>query len=263
LDSDDIDPDLETTIPVFPIQPQINLDSQSENVNEENISLDLAVKIITKLLGRFCSQLLATGVNNSTVDLVIKELEYSMSEIFNLITMLSKQFCSRNNEEFSCKIKSLLSGFKNVRSTYHRQKYFEQNENFIHPVEKSLGTRTEVRVQNFKRQQVVVSDTFMYVPLLDTLKKIISVPELAEYFTPEKCTVSQNSYECFHDSYSFKNNQLFSRYPNSIQIQLFYDDFETVNPLGSKRGVHKLGGLYFTLRNFPDFLNSRLIKFIY
>jgi hypothetical protein len=126
LDSDDIDPDLET-IPVFPIQPQINLDSQSENVNEENISLDLAVKIITKLLGRFCSQLLATGVNNSTVDLVIKELEYSMSEIFNLITMLSKQFCSRNNEEFSCKIKSLLSGFKNVRSTYHRQKYFEQN----------------------------------------------------------------------------------------------------------------------------------------
>ena len=33
-----------------------------------------------------------------------------------------------------------------------------------------------------------------------------------------------------------------------------------VNPLGSKRGVHKIGGIYFVLRNFPDFYNSQLSK---
>lgn len=45
---------------------------------------------------------------------------------------------------------------------------------------------------------------------------------------------------------------------NALQIHLFYDDFETANPLGSKKGIHKLGGMYFTLRNFPPQFNSSL-----
>lgn len=55
-----------------------------------------------------------------------------------------------------------------------------------------------------------------------------------------------------------KKNELFSSHPKAIQLQLFYDDFETVNPLGSKTAVHKLGGIYFTLRNLPVHLNSLL-----
>lgn len=38
---------------------------------------------------------------------------------------------------------------------------------------------------------------------------------------------------------------------------MYYDEFETANPLGSKRGVHKVGALYFVLRNLPPKLNSR------
>lgn len=39
---------------------------------------------------------------------------------------------------------------------------------------------------------------------------------------------------------------------------MFYDDFEVANPLGSKRGIHKLGAVYFTLRNFSPKWNSFL-----
>ncbi len=39
---------------------------------------------------------------------------------------------------------------------------------------------------------------------------------------------------------------------------MFYDDFETTNPLGSKKGIHKLCGIYFTLRNFTPQFNSSL-----
>lgn len=45
-----------------------------------------------------------------------------------------------------------------------------------------------------------------------------------------------------------------------MQLQSFFDEFETANPLGSKKGIHKLGGIYFTLRNFPPKLNSSLIN---
>lgn len=43
-----------------------------------------------------------------------------------------------------------------------------------------------------------------------------------------------------------------------LNFSFFYDDFETANPLGSKRGVHKLGGIYFTIRNFSPKCNSCL-----
>lgn len=39
---------------------------------------------------------------------------------------------------------------------------------------------------------------------------------------------------------------------------MFYDDFEVANPLGSKRGIQKLGAIYFTLRNFSPKWNSCL-----
>lgn len=57
-----------------------------------------------------------------------------------------------------------------------------------------------------------------------------------------------------------KRHPLFSKDHDTLQIQLFYDDFVTANPLGSKRGVHKLGGIYFPLRNFSPRLNSSLVN---
>ena len=53
---------------------------------------------------------------------------------------------------------------------------------------------------------------------------------------------------------------MFSEQLTSLQVQLYCDDFETANPLGSKRGAHKVGALYFVLRNLPPKLNSALIN---
>ncbi len=53
---------------------------------------------------------------------------------------------------------------------------------------------------------------------------------------------------------------LMGRSKNGLQIQVYYDDSETSNPLGSKQGIHKLGCLYFTLRNLPPRLNSCLMN---
>ena len=39
------------------------------------------------------------------------------------------------------------------------------------------------------------------------------------------------------------NHPLFSRDPRAIQILLYYDDVEVVNPLGSKTSKHKFGTL--------------------
>ena len=43
------------------------------------------------------------------------------------------------------------------------------------------------------------------------------------------------------DSPSFKEHPLYKDEPNALQIQLYYDDVEVVNPLGGNTKVHKLG----------------------
>ena len=47
----------------------------------------------------------------------------------------------------------------------------------------------------------------------------------------------------FCDGLVYKTHPLFSTEPAASQLIIYYDDVETVNPLGSHRGIHKLGKL--------------------
>ena len=42
------------------------------------------------------------------------------------------------------------------------------------------------------------------------------------------------------DAKQFKESKLFQKHPCALQIQLFYDELEVCNPLGSKAKKHKL-----------------------
>lgn len=53
---------------------------------------------------------------------------------------------------------------------------------------------------------------------------------------------------------------MFTAKRHALQIQLYYDDFETANPLGSKRGIHKIGCLLKLARNLPPKFNSVLMN---
>ena len=61
------------------------------------------------------------------------------------------------------------------------------------------------------------------------------------------------------DGEFFNSHALFLKQNHAFQIQLFFDEFECSNPLGSKRGIHKLGAIYFTLRNISPKYNSNLL----
>ena len=43
------------------------------------------------------------------------------------------------------------------------------------------------------------------------------------------------------DGNNFKKHALFSSNKQALQIFLYYDDVEVVNPIGSHKAVHKLG----------------------
>lgn len=50
----------------------------------------------------------------------------------------------------------------------------------------------------------------------------------------------------FIDGQQFKNHTFFQKYKHAIRLQLYYDELEITNPLGSKTCIHKLGAFYYT-----------------
>ena len=45
----------------------------------------------------------------------------------------------------------------------------------------------------------------------------------------------------FCDGTLFKTHPIFADHPLALQLVTYYDEIELCNPLGSHRGVHKLG----------------------
>ena len=97
-------------------------------------------------------------------------------------------------------------------------------------------------------------DTFMYIPLLDTLALLLQNKTLRTEVHVYTITFmihvtaylyyylllqiehghasAEEQYEDFCDGEFFKSHPLFSVHCNSLQLQLYYDNVEICNPLG-------------------------------
>ena len=61
----------------------------------------------------------------------------------------------------------------------------------------------------------------------------------------------------FTDGDICKSNPLLCK-KNTLQFKFFVDEFEVVNPLGSKKGKHKLTAVYFKIGNLDSKFLSEL-----
>ena len=108
-----------------------------------------------------------------------------------------------------------------------------------------------------KRRKVRRTHHYYYVPLLETLKMLLSIPEVqAEVFNPHLS--QQNELRDFCDGQIFKTHALFGTDKYALQIIGYYDELEVVNPIGSYVSRHKLGCLFFTIGNIQPRYRSLL-----
>lgn len=135
----------------------------------------------------------------------------------------------------------------------------KKNFNYIEPVEKFVGYRTEnifdAKTSTFKPHDV--HETFQYVPIIEVLKLIMSNPVAREAINSEKSSRGGTIASSIDGTY-FKTHPFFSKYLNALRIELYADEFEIVNPLGSKTGVHKILAFYYRIQNLPQHVNSSL-----
>lgn len=142
---------------------------------------------------------------------------------------------------------------------YKRKKFFTENRNFIRPEEITIGSRYE-RVHNQSLRPTEhrrIFHTFQYVPIVNTLANALSKESLQSelQFAPESsCEIMSSA---LHGSKAKRICDACGT-REVIFLEMFYDELETTNPLGSKTGVHKLGAFYYVIKNLPQYLNSSM-----
>lgn len=164
------------------------------------------------------------------------------------------------NDTRFCELLSKLdlsSPFQTLHTQWRRQKKFNETYTVIKPMEVELGHRIDEYYDGVKLRRHKVSECFQYVSILHTLSTVMKTQSIRTVLEGEKIS-EDGKIRSFLDGTKYKSFDFFTNHPNALRITFYFDEFEAVNPLGSKVGIHKIGGFYFCIQNFPLWINSRL-----
>lgn len=211
---------------------------------------------IVKSLGLFCLKLKEqygaseTVVSNVVTDVlqVMKQVQTSHQQ--QILTELRKTgFNITTNSEVAALLTKTSPTYEaceaSLGTSWKRFHFYADNMPLVLPQQINLGTNEVGKV-----------DVVAFVSVAKVLEKWFTATDVASVIS-NAGNLDTTMLTDFFDG------QLAAQYPdtfgkNFLQILLYCDDFEVANPLGSKRGVHKLLAFYFTLLNLPIKHRSKL-----
>lgn len=133
-------------------------------------------------------------------------------------------------------------------------KYLFNNNLIIPPSEIVLDSDIYFHaLPDGSRGQGYKSITMQYISIRSSIMQLLSKPGFYANL--------QGSRKYFNDEFYsyFRNGKLassFQNYKDVIFINLYYDDAEVANPLGSKSGKHKLANFYISIIDLPEHYQS-------
>jgi hypothetical protein len=137
-----------------------------------------------------------------------------------------------------------------MRSHLSRLSYYKKAFRYIEPVSMKLfDPGNPVKV-------------YHYVPIAETLKSLFKDANIACHLknlivdTPSSGT--QAVLKDFDDGSVYKADVFVKTTPDCINLLLYQDEFELVNPLGSAKGKHKMFAVYYTVGNLHANRRSKI-----
>jgi hypothetical protein len=100
-------------------------------------------------------------------------------------------------------------------------------------------------------------DSFHYVPLLAVIEKMMSHKDVYHHVSQQSVAAKLELDSCSDDSHMesitdgklFRSDVFFMDNLSALFIQLYVDDVELCNPIGAKKGRHKVTAVYYIVGN--------------
>lgn len=236
--------------------------SKDENINYlecfKNIHKANVVKIISELYNLDIARIRVQEILDCFSN-------FQSTLIESIIRMLSSSEAFEKSEIFKVISEMLLilkNPFSELNTEFKRFQYFEESGKLLMPQKVLIGIGKE-RFQRYSEAQMNLKERYAYfIPLRNLLKTFLEIPNVLKTIKDYQYNLnienkkSGNMRNIIHGSL-WKNNV-----PNNdelvLPLLLYYDDFETGNPLGSHAGIYKMGAVYCTIATIPPSYASRL-----
>ena len=222
----------------------------------------------------FLASLKSKSISTSTIKIITENVQDLIASTASCaqkkINNISKEWKdgSLNEESFTNALEfcdSLKDPFAELKLEKSQLEYFKEKGALILPVDRLLGDRYVPRLNRVtgRMEQVKKEDTFQYVPIDEVLKAYLEQPGMMRTILNESAVPAEDGIlKSYRDGEFYKG--AFKEQDDLILPFLLYnDDFETANPLGSRRGIHKLCAFYLSLiclpRKYQSSLNNVLL----
>ena len=215
---------------------------------------------IFQLIADFILRLRSRIINQSIVDFVASGLEWLLSALFDMIKVKLDPLSSKYSvvSDLLCSLEETFTAFDTIRSDYNQKKYLKEKKGLIEPEEILLGTRCEQYLDRSRVSSLkYVPETIQYISIKKTINTVLNKlgHKIGKKHRSENVVMKD-----YMDASQFSQHPLFLEDNSALQLHMYFDEFETVNPLGSKTKIHKIGGLYMSIKNLPVELNSKLVN---
>lgn len=197
------------------------------------------------------------------MDLLIETVKYSNQ----LSKELVRKNCNASDDVFEnidCVHEKIHNKLCDLNTHYKLKKDIKKNPFYVEPVEKAIGLKWKNAKVNPKTNipdHGLTQSTFMYVPILRTLKSLFKDKDFEEryirYNRHEKHKCEPGVYKDFCCGSVAKSIEIFDD-PLAIQIQFGIDDFEVCCPVKTKAKIHKINATYMQIKNMPVEYRSKL-----
>lgn len=220
-------------------------DAVDIDVNREVSMFLLKLREIHKIPQAAC-----TFVANECVDILKMSREKMTEDLHNVLqrTNTNIDVLKQSGLDNVLQESEFEHALHNFSTALNLQKYVANEFGVVKPCEYELG-----------RDNVTAKvHTMQYIPILQTLKALLKFDDVFSEVINGHSSPDGDILGDFCDGVRFHDNELFSKQPNSLQIQLYCDDFTVANPLGTHVHLLKFCVLYFVLGNLPPMHRSKL-----
>ncbi|KAE8737700.1 hypothetical protein FOCC_FOCC016833 [Frankliniella occidentalis] len=243
-------------------QAEVEADANSDYSDDENnVPIDL-----TKSAARMVLNLRQTGtITSSTIQRCQEGCYQMMQEVAASIRHQVKNFFIQENINTPAS-RTFLKGiavedpFKRIKTLKQQLNYFHKEFGLVKPVTQFLDYRIDYRLNSLSGQYepVRVTMSFEYIPVIESLTLAVRNERVRTLIETEQLGSPDGVLRSYLDGRRCKENALISRFPRIIRLQIYWDDVEVVNPLGSKTSIHKIAAFYFSIQNLPGVESSQL-----
>lgn len=239
-----------------------NVENAAEDQNPSEIFEKFQRKLLEKSTIFICRLYLNTSFCRKDIQVIIDFITDLLFQPMDMLkyNILESIFKASSDQIFNVNrhFDEFHNIFENFSSEFKRFKYLETLGCFVKPETYVVGQNLERRTNSIPFPKKYTAE---YIPMNRVLTKFFQLPGVYNHTLKY---LDRLSYESDNISNIVQTNYWKTKILNHkthnllLPIFIYYDDFESGNPLGSHAGIHKIGAIYYSVGCLPPQFQSHL-----